>query len=51
MTGDELAALAAVLDILDAGPLDGGAERTAKDSRWKLAARRPELALEDVRAL
>jgi hypothetical protein len=51
VTGSELAALAAALDILDGVPAGETAPETGEDSRWKLAARRPELELEDVRAL
>jgi thiamine biosynthesis protein ThiC len=49
MTGEELAAIAAALAARAADAVDErGAEATP---RWRLAARRPELSWDDLRAL
>ncbi len=50
MTEDELAALAVALDIMTAAPAIETPQQPPR-SRWKLATRRPDLEMEDLRAL
>lgn len=49
MTEEELAALAVALDVLTPSPAE--AAQQPPRSRWKLAARLPDLEMEDLRAL
>jgi hypothetical protein len=49
MTEDELAALAVALDLMT--PSVTAQMPQPPISRWKLAARRPDLEMEDLRAL
>jgi hypothetical protein len=48
---DELAAIAAAIAVLEAEKSAPEAQPARSESRWKLAGRRPELELEDIRAL
>jgi hypothetical protein len=49
MNEDELAALCVALDLLK--PVNTEESLPARPSRWKLAARMPELDMDDLRAL
>jgi hypothetical protein len=48
---DELAAIAAALGALESRYCNAIPEPEPRMARWKAAARRPDLELEDVRAL
>lgn len=49
MTEEEMAALAIALDLITPSPAPEAPVPAA--SRWKIAARRPELEMEELRAL
>jgi hypothetical protein len=49
MSDDELAAVAAALSVLTASAETE--EMTARPSRWKFAARNPDLEIEDYRSV
>ncbi len=49
MSEDELAALVVALEIVTPAP--AAQTEQSQVSRWKLAARMPELGMEDLRAL
>lgn len=49
MTEEEMAALAIALDLMTPSPTPEAPAPAA--SRWKIAARRPELEMEELRAL
>jgi hypothetical protein len=51
MTGEELAALTVALQVARPPSGDGADATIAAASRWKIAARRPDLELEELRAL
>lgn len=50
MTDEELAALAVALDVMSLTLTTDTLEQPTR-SRWKLASRRPDLEMEDLRAL
>ncbi|HET9030280.1 MAG TPA: acyl-CoA carboxylase epsilon subunit [Candidatus Aquilonibacter sp.] len=51
MNDEELAALTVALELLTARPATSAADDTPAISRWKMAARRPDLNMEELRVL